>query len=70
MKESGALDGLTHSRHLLAQADNVLFGLDAWRLSTGKSEIDIPCAIGKLKSEAEPDRELMGEALQSLCQSE
>ena len=70
LKESGALDGLTHSRHLLAQADNVLFGLDAWRLSTGKSEIDIPCAIGKLKSEAEPDRELMGEALQSLCQSE
>jgi 3-dehydroquinate synthetase len=69
LAESGALDGLNHSRHLLSQADNVLLGLDAWRLSTGSSEIVVPSGIGKLKSEASPDRELMGEVLRSLCQN-
>ena len=66
----GALDGLQHSRHLFSQADNVLFGLDAWRLSTGSEEIVIPGGIGKLKDEDEPDREIFKEALSSLCSAE
>lgn len=69
LDELGALDGLNHSKHLLMQADNVLLGLDAWKLSTGSAEISVPAGIGKLKPEAEPDRELMGEVLQGLCQS-
>jgi 3-dehydroquinate synthase len=69
LDELGALDGLNHSKHLLMQADNVLLGLDAWKLSTGSAEISVPAGIGKLKTEAEPDRELMGEVLQGLCQS-
>lgn len=62
----GALDGLNHSRHLLSQTDSVLFGLDAWRLSTGKEDVFVPGGIGKLKTEKAPDRELYAEALRSL----
>ncbi len=56
---SGALDGLAHSRHLLHQVDSVLFGLDAWRLSTGSRAIAIPSGMGKTVEEKDPDRELM-----------
>ena len=56
---SGALDGLAHSRHLLHQVDSVLFGLDAWRLSTGSRAIAIPSGIGKTVEDKDPDRELM-----------
>jgi 3-dehydroquinate synthetase len=66
LKELGSLDGLHHSRHLFSQADNVLFGLDAWRLATGSDEISVLGGIGKLKTDDEPDRELLVEALRSL----
>jgi 3-dehydroquinate synthase len=66
LDETGALDGLNHSRHLLSHTENVLYGLDAWRLSTGGGEIDVPAGIGRLKTEKEPDRELYGEALRNL----
>lgn len=69
LKELGSLDGLHHSRHLFAQADSVLFGLDAWRLSTGSEEISVLGGIGKLKTDDEPDRELLKEALRSLAKT-
>jgi 3-dehydroquinate synthetase len=67
LTELGALDGLNHSRHLLSQAESVLFGLDAWRLATGKREISVPAGIGKLKVESVPDRTVLTEALRNLC---
>jgi 3-dehydroquinate synthase len=69
LKELGSLDGLHHSRHLFTQADSVLFGLDAWRLSTGSEEISVLGGIGKLKTDDEPDRELLKEALRSLVKT-
>ena len=57
LADCGALEGLAHSRHLLAQADSIVFGLDAWRLSTGSAEITLPCGVGKSKAEPQPDRE-------------
>ena len=57
LADSGALDGLAHSHHLLSQADNILYGLDAWRLSSGAFSIEIPSGLGKLKIEENPDRE-------------
>ena len=68
LADLGARDGLHHSRHLFSQADNVLFGLDAWRLSTGSEEIQVPGGIGKLKTESSPDRELFADALNTLCE--
>ena len=59
LAECGALDGLSHSRHLLSQPDNVLLGLDAWRLSHGSDSIEIPAGIGRLKVEENPDREVL-----------
>jgi 3-dehydroquinate synthase len=66
--ELGAIDGLEHSRHLFSQPDNVLFGLDAWRLSTGSQGVMVPCGIGKLKSEPEPDREIYNQVLCRFCE--
>jgi len=56
LAECGALDGLSHSHHILSQADGILFGLDAWRLSTGASSIVVPAGIGKSAVEECPDR--------------
>ena len=47
----------------------MLFGLDAWRLSTGSEEISVLGGIGKLKTDDEPDRELLKEALRSLAKT-
>ncbi len=57
LSDGGALDGLTHSHHLLSQADNILYGLDAWRLSSGSESITIPSGVGKSVNEDHPDRE-------------
>lgn len=59
----GALDGVTHSRHLLTQPDNILRGLDAWALSEGNESIVIPTGLGKFEIEATPDRGTMKEAI-------
>ena len=66
---SGALDGLSHSRHLLHQTDSVLFGLDAWRLSTGSRAITIPAGIGKTTEDNDPDRELMKKVILDMTES-
>ena len=59
----GALDGLAHSRYLMGQADSVLMGLDAWKLTTGSFEIALPAGLGKSVVEAEPDRALYQEVM-------
>ena len=59
LADCGALDGLSHSHHLLSQADNILFGLDAWRLSNGSERITIPSGIGKSEDIDSVDREAM-----------
>ncbi|MBR3222162.1 MAG: iron-containing alcohol dehydrogenase [Kiritimatiellae bacterium] len=65
----GALDGLTHSRHLLNQADNLLCGLDAWRLASGSDAITVPAGIGKSAIEKVPDRDLYRKVLQDMLSS-
>lgn len=59
----GALDGLAHSRHILGQADNVLLGLDAWRLSFGDESIELPGGVGKAHVDSAPDREAFRKVL-------
>ena len=59
----GALDGLNHAANLFSQADNVLFGLDAWALTTGSAALEIPCGIGKTKEDPAPDREAFRKVL-------
>ncbi len=56
LHDMGALDGLMHSRHLLNQVANILYGLDSWRLSTGGEKITLPAGLGKAKVEETPDR--------------
>ena len=63
LETCGALDGLAHSKHLLNQAENVLFGLDAWWLSSAVGGITVPTGIGKSKLETEPDREAYAKVL-------
>lgn len=62
--DAGALDGLAHSRHLLAQADSVLRGIDGWCLSTGSEARTLCVGIGKAKAEEAPDREIYKKVLQ------
>lgn len=62
----GALDGLNHSGHLLNQPENLLFGLDAWALSTGSPAVAIPCRLGKTKDDSEPDRQVFAKVLKDL----
>jgi len=66
LEKCGALDGLAHSRHILSQPDNVLFGLDAWRLSSDGSGIVLPAGLGKQTVDAEPDRETYAKVLKEL----
>ena len=63
LANSGALDGMLHSQHLVGQIDRILYGLDAWKLTNGVGEITLPTGIGKSTTEAEPDRELFGQAI-------
>ena len=62
----GALDGLTHSGHLLNQTENLLCGLDAWALSSGGPAIAIPHGIGKVGEDPAPDRGAYGSVLKNL----
>ena len=43
----------------MSQPDSILFGLDAWRLSTGSEAILLPAGVGKSKVEEAPDREVL-----------
>ncbi|MBO7721330.1 MAG: iron-containing alcohol dehydrogenase [Kiritimatiellae bacterium] len=56
LDESRALDGINHSSHLITQPDNLLYGLDAWALSSGSTQIELPAGLGKTTFDAEPDR--------------
>ena len=64
----GALDGLAHSRHLLGQADQVLDGLAAWRLTTADAGVVLPTGLGKSSVE-EPDVETYRTVLKSFVSS-
>lgn len=64
--DSGALDGLAHSRHLLSQADAVLCGLDAWKLSAADPGIPLPKGLGRLTAETEPDPEIYRKVFQKI----
>ncbi len=61
--DCGAADGVAHSGHLLAQPDNVLFGLDAWELSHGKASLNFPASGAKTVVEEKIDREAMRNAI-------
>ena len=63
----GALDGLTHSGHLLNQPENLLCGLDAWALSSGSRALAVLSGLGKSAEDPEPDRALFTEALKGLA---
>ena len=67
LSSCGALDGLTHSGHLLNQQENLLCGLDAWALSSGGPAIEIPRGIGKSGGESAPDRGAYGAVLKKLA---
>ena len=66
LRDCGALDGLAHSNHLISQAENLLFGLDAWALSSADGGVTLPVGPGKSKPVAELDRELFAKVLKSL----
>ena len=63
----GALDGLSHSGHILNQVESLLFGLDAWALSSGSSSIVTACGIGRVEDDPAPDREALGRVLKNLA---
>ena len=69
LADCGALDGLVHSRHLLSQSDSILFGLDAWRLSSGSPALILPSGIGKATVDETPDRELMKNVIKEFLQA-
>ena len=62
LEDCGAMDGALHSRHLVAQTDAVMRGLDAWRLSTGEEAVPVPNGLGSSIVE-KIDRETMKQAL-------
>ena len=62
LRESGAVDGLYHSQHLLQQPDNLLCGIDAWLL-THPDGLPMLAKLGKTEIVAEPDREVYRQAL-------
>ena len=63
----GALDGLNHSGHLLNQADNLLFGLDAWALSRGDGALSVVCGVGKSDEVQTADRETFRKVMNELA---
>jgi len=57
LTESGAAEGLNHSRYLLGKPDVILMGLDAWALTHGP-EIVLPKGLGKSVTTADLDRDV------------
>lgn len=57
LADCGALDGLAHSQHLLAQPDSLLAGLDDWVALTGSEARTLPVGAGKGKPEEKPSRD-------------
>lgn len=56
--DCGALDGLSHSHHLLSQVETLLEGLDAWLRTEGGGAVELLAAPGKRIVEKAPDRAL------------
>lgn len=69
LQDCGALDAISHSAHLLSQADSLMFGLDAWRLATGSAAIQVPNGLGKTMMEEAPDAGVYREILKGLSDS-
>ena len=67
LQDCGALDGMTHSVHLLGQVDNLLLGLNAWSLSSDETGIVLPTALGKSKVEESLDRTVFAKVAKSLA---
>lgn len=65
LETAGALEGFSHSHHIIGRVHHILRGLDTWRLS-GYRHIEVPCGIGKKKEVPEPDRGIYGEVLDEL----
>lgn len=57
LADSGALDGLGPSRHLMTQIESVLAGLDTLKLLTGREARTLPVGVGECKVEDKADRE-------------
>jgi len=70
LSESGALDGAMHSRYLLARDDEIVFGLNAWELSSGSPAIEVPAGIGKSVKIDEPDRDMVQDAIRTAFRNE
>jgi 3-dehydroquinate synthase len=66
LSDSGALDGLYHSKHILTQVENILFGLDAWRLTPSGDGVEIPSGIGKTTIDKQPDREIYRRVIEDI----
>jgi len=66
LEAAGALDGRAHSGHLLSQADSLLKGLGSWALQSGTSDLTVLGGIGKTKTEAAPDPEVLRQAIKNL----
>ncbi len=63
LADCGALDGLSHSSHLLSQPDSLMRGLDALALSAGSETISLPGALGKCVEVDHPDRTAYSEVM-------
>lgn len=57
LADCGALDGLSHSQHLLSQTEGILRGLEDWRLATGTEHVVMPAGVGKSTVEEALDRD-------------
>ncbi len=66
LADCGALDGLTHNHHILADAQAISAGFAAWRERTGSFARTLPAGIGKAKVEDEPDAEMFQNATAEL----
>ena len=58
LADCGALDGLSHSQHLLSQTEGILRGLEDWRLATGTEHVVMPAGVGKSTVEEALDRDV------------
>ena len=69
LRSCGAMDGMTHSGHLLGQADNLLLGLDAWAITSKVAGLPVPTAAGAIVREEKPDREVFRSIFKELLSS-
>ncbi len=63
LTDCGALEGLVHSQHLLQRPLDVVGGIDAWQLATGREALVMPNGIGQAQIEKTPDRAIFAKVL-------